>query len=352
MSGRPNLPNSTLDQERCTLVGIVLSTFIYGILFVVFLQAAYFLYMVPHRFSGKKRNWILIAYAWITFGLATIFIGMDLHTLELMFIDHRDVPGGPIAYSASQYSSVFVVFANSTFIVAEWFADAFLVYRCLLIFRQNLYVVILPTLIYVATIPLGVVLLFQSSRPNATLWTKVTVNFGIPYYSLSVSLNIMVTLAISLRLMYYRNRLKKSLGTASNLPYVSIAAMLIESSSVYAVGSLCFIIPYALNSAASHLFLPVLIQAQVLAPMLIIMRVADQRAWNSHTAAEHISTLRFGTSRRTANDTNTNVLSTATRSEYPGRSLFSERQQDESVPIYGPMKELPGISATSIKTTV
>jgi len=247
-----------------------------------------------------------------------------------------------MAYSLSQYSSVFVVFANSTFIVAGWFADAFLVYRCLLIFRQTLYVVVLPTLIYVATIPMGIVLLFQSSRPNANLWTKVTINFGIPYYSLSVSLNIMITLAISLRLMYHRNELKKTLGTASNLPYVSIAAMLIESSSVYAAASLCFIIPYALNSAASHVFLPILIQAQVLAPMLIIMRVADQSAWNSHTAAVHISTLKFRMNHGTTNDTS--VLSTVTRPEHPSGSLFSDRHKEEA-PIYGPIRELPGLSA-------
>ena len=37
---------------------------------------------------------------------------------------------------------------------------------------------------------------FQSSRPDASLWTTTTVQFTLPYFTISISLNIILTLLL------------------------------------------------------------------------------------------------------------------------------------------------------------
>ena len=121
-------------------------------------------------------------------------------------------------------------------------------------------------------------LLFQLKQPNANLWTKTTVNFGIPYWSLSASLNILVTLLIVLRLLYVRRRLSKALSSSHTRTYISVATMLVESAALYSITALIFIITYARNSAVQSLVLPVLGQVQAISPLLIMWRVAMGQA--------------------------------------------------------------------------
>jgi len=61
--------------------------------------------------------------------------------------------------------------------------------------------------------------------------------------------------------------------------------MLIESSALYAAVSICFIVPYAMSHHASAVFLSVLSRVQIIAPLLIIRRVATQRALTASNMA-------------------------------------------------------------------
>ena len=111
---------------------------------------------------------------------------------------------------------------------------------------------------------MGIMTIFQSSQPNANLWTSVTVEFALPYFSISTALNITLTLLICTRLIFHQRKAKRNLGeSARSLPYNGIMAMLVESSMLYAVSSLLFIGTYGGNNNASAIFLPILSQTQV-----------------------------------------------------------------------------------------
>ena len=108
--------------------------------------------------------------------------------------------------------------------------------------------------------------LYQASRPDASLWTHTTVQFSLPYFSVSISLNILLTLLLVGRLFYMSERAKRAIGREHAATYSSIASMLIESAVPYAVTGLIFIITYARNSNVQNLVLPVLGQIMVRTP--------------------------------------------------------------------------------------
>lgn len=143
------------------------------------------------------------------------------------------------------------------------------------------YLRILPIL--TAFSAMGIILLFQLTQPNANLWSKTTVNFGIPYWSISAGLNILVTLLIVARLMLIRKRTRAILSSSHSRTYTSVAAMLVESAALYSLTVLLFIITYARGSNVQNLVLPLLGQVQAICPLLIMWRVARGQAISRET---------------------------------------------------------------------
>ncbi|KAJ7699276.1 hypothetical protein B0H17DRAFT_1006214 [Mycena rosella] len=291
---RPDLPDAALSLERATIVGDALSQMVFGIAISLFLQAMYLLIDGPPR-RHEKRNIPLISYTVVLFALGTVFVGMDLNSLKLMFVYNRNAPGGPTAYALSQYGKPITVVPNAAAIINDWLAAGFLLYRCVVIFHLNFAIVALPILMYLGSIAMSVMVLFRESSPHSHFWTSTTVDFGIPYYALSAALNVLITIMITTRLLLYRQALKKTLGNehALSVPFASIASMLVESSVLYAATSILFLVPYGLKSDVSNIFIPILIQVQLLAPLLIILRVAKRRGWDKGTATANATSLMF-----------------------------------------------------------
>ncbi|KAA1477481.1 hypothetical protein DENSPDRAFT_587890 [Dentipellis sp. KUC8613] len=289
---RPLLPADTLWEERAEFVGTCLGNITFGAALIIYVLT----FNALIRKTGKAlKDWFLLTFITTLFILALLYLAFDIRTQVISFVDNREFPGGPEAYEGAEYSTATWVIPNAAFVVAEWIADAFLLYRCVAIFRLHSVFVALPILIYLASIATGILVLFQASRPGASLWTKVSIDFGLPYFSLAAAFNIIVTILTAWRLLSYRWALVKVLGPehASSVPYASIAAIFVESSMIYAVASLLFIGTYGGNSHASLLFLPILAGVQVISPTLIVYRIATMKAWNPETSQTEMTTIHF-----------------------------------------------------------
>ena len=89
--------------------------------------------------------------------------------------------------------------------------------------------------------------------------------FGLPYFSISLSLNVLLTLMITVRLILHGRKIRAMTGSQVGISglYNSIATILIESSALYAVSSLLVIGPLAADSPVVDLFTPILAETQV-----------------------------------------------------------------------------------------
>ena len=91
--------------------------------------------------------------------------------------------------------------------------------------------------------------------------------YGRPYLSISVSLNVLLTLMIVTRLALHIRNIRTAIGTPAGIggSYRTVITMLIESSALYAVSSLLVIAPPLNIRYPADIFLPVLAQTQVCA---------------------------------------------------------------------------------------
>lgn len=104
-------------------------------------------------------------------------------------------------------------------------------------------------------------LIYQPMKPAGGVW------FGLPYLSISVSLNIVLTLMIVVRLVLRARDVRAAMGFPAGISglYKSIATMLIESSALFSVSSLLVIGTWASQNPAANTFPHILSETQVCA---------------------------------------------------------------------------------------
>ncbi|KAF9463671.1 hypothetical protein BDZ94DRAFT_1163508 [Collybia nuda] len=317
-----------LWYERSALAGLFIGAAGFGVHATLFFQVfRHLCARIRHR-----REQLLLGYVSVVFILSNIANGANLKFGEMVFINNRDYPGGPGAYFVQQSTALTAVLCNTIYICLTWFQDGLLLYRFWIIYGRRWYIVAFPTLMFLATFVLSCILITMLNQPTLTLWSTISFQLALSYWSISIAFNVLVTILISVRLLIMRSRSKHIQGPDSSSPYITVSAMLVESAFIYSSTGLAFLISYAINSPVQNLFLPLLGQVQSIAPLLIILRVAEGTAWSRNTASELVSSnLRFVNNRRRLNapvDGSATILNTIS---ITGELKASRQGDEESV---------------------
>ena len=128
---------------------------------------------------------------------------------------------------------------------------------------------------YVVDTATGILLAYQDSRPLNTLEKyDITINSVILYGSLAVSLNVLLTSMIVVRLSLHSWKLRNAVGPSAMTGrlYNAIIAMLVESCALLTIVSLVYLGLRAADNPVSNLFLPFLTQIQVRARLACLWR--------------------------------------------------------------------------------
>ena len=109
------------------------------------------------------------------------------------------------------------------------------------------------------------IVVYQMSQPVSRTWAIVLLKYSIPWISISVALNVLLTLVIVLRLFLSGRNIRAATGSPAGVGglYMAIATLLIESCALYAVNSLVLIGLWVTNNDAAGAFLVILSEVQV-----------------------------------------------------------------------------------------
>ncbi|KZW00978.1 hypothetical protein EXIGLDRAFT_793567, partial [Exidia glandulosa HHB12029] len=180
-------------------------------------------------------------------------------------------------------------------VFGAWLQDALLIWRYFFFWERKYYMLIVPIPLFITSIIIGCLLLAQIGHPGSSIWQRVTFNLFITFWGIELSTTIFVTTLIVGRLLYVRAKMKKIMGRSYRCPYLSIAAILIESGLMYSVGGIVFVICYTINTPFQNVILNAMGQVQAFVPVLIILRVAQGRGITKMTFDTASATLRSTT---------------------------------------------------------
>ena len=109
----------------------------------------------------------------------------------------------------------------------------------------------------VDNIAIGILYIYQNGQPGYA-WS------AIPYFSISLSLNIILTLMIVIRLTLHARGVRTAMGgTGSGGLCKAIVTMFIESCAMYSVISVLVLAMIGVGSSVLNIFMLILAQTQV-----------------------------------------------------------------------------------------
>ncbi|KAJ3931271.1 MAG: hypothetical protein NXY57DRAFT_1008187 [Lentinula lateritia] len=150
------------------------------------------------------------------------------------------------------------------YIFSNVIADALLLYRCFVIWEKDIRVVLLPVLGFLSNLVLGILGLSYNDE------------FVFYFWILTIVENIVLTTLITGRIWYINRTSGEILGSTVKTKYNMIAAIILESGSVYSaivlVTSITSMMPH--NAILASCMLAAATQVVGIAPCLIIIRVA------------------------------------------------------------------------------
>ncbi|KAI0938691.1 hypothetical protein AcV5_000312 [Taiwanofungus camphoratus] len=268
MSNSTTIPESHRDLviEKANMIGMILSTLVYGAHVVLFLATLRH-YIYPPSCGIKKPGRWLLAYISFLFLLASAGFILLLQWDLTIFIDHRNFPGGPLAYLQQEGHSSMNLAVTAIYLILNWFADGMLLFRFCVIFKRNRIAVISSCATLIALIDIA--------RLNVNLWTNAPAGYAIGYLAMSLSLNVILTSLISGRILYWRHY---SLEPRTKGIYAAVVVLLVESTSMYTVVAIISIITLGTSSPVQIALLPLLGQMQAIPPILTTQRVLSGRA--------------------------------------------------------------------------
>ena len=162
-------------------------------------------------------------------------------------------------------------------------------HRCYVFYSMNRWVIAFPFLMYLGSVGtcLSSIQITVALKPNINIATGILTIFytiveerdlsnaqsTLPYLAISLSLNILLTLMIVIRLFLLDRSVRATAGSPGGIGglYKTISTMLIESSALFAVSSLLVIVPLAAGNLVAKTFYSILAQTQVrslVTPML------------------------------------------------------------------------------------
>ncbi|KAG2141384.1 uncharacterized protein EDB93DRAFT_631916 [Suillus bovinus] len=289
MSNTPDESPAQLYAEKTWLAGSIMTGVGYGVVLALFWLCLQSLWRrIRVKDADYNRNCFFLVYVCVMFTLGSLFMGSNSQFTQLAFINDRNFPGGPSAWEVEMFSISVDEIANVSFVLADWCATALMVWRCMIIYRDcgNCPWPIIGMLgtMLIGSFGLGILFLYQISSPLSSPYSAAgtSVNFTLPYFFFELATNIIVTILIVLRLYFYRLQRKQALlGPGHVAEHTSIESMIVESAAIYSTFSLLFLIPFATKSPVANVFMQVLGEAQLIAPLLIIFREAQGHGWIS-----------------------------------------------------------------------
>ncbi|KAJ7678483.1 hypothetical protein B0H17DRAFT_1235718 [Mycena rosella] len=263
--------DQSFPLERSWYIGNAFFAILYGLQISMFFQSVYYLSIGP---GSRKSKTFYIGYSTVMLVLITFALACNQWFGEAMWIEHRDVEGGPAQFFADNIAAWYNTLGTSADVVANVLGDGLMLYRCYVFWEHVPLAMVLPSLLYLSSVAMGITMTIQSGLPGGDIFHGTTVNFGIPWVVLTIVFNILVTAMIAIRLLSMHSRANLVLGIDPTKRYTGLLAILVESALPFTLLGIVYLATYAKQIPESLALAGIWGAFVSLSPQAIILRVA------------------------------------------------------------------------------
>ncbi|KAJ7220038.1 hypothetical protein GGX14DRAFT_338348, partial [Mycena pura] len=269
--------------ERSWYIGNTMFAILYaGIEICMFFMSAHFMCTRPRR-----STFFYIAYSGTLLVLITIAMACNLFFGQMMWIEHRDVDGGPVAFYVGNIAAWYNTLGTAADVTANVLGDGLMLYRCHVFYTGKYHWIVgFPTLLWLASTAMGITATIQSGLPGGDFFSGTTVNFVIPWLVLTIAFNIVTTSMITFRLLAMSRTMRRVLPKERAHIYTGVIAILVETALPFTILGIGYLITYIRGAPEALAFADIWGCFVSLSPQAIILRVAMGSAWSKSTVTQ------------------------------------------------------------------
>ncbi|PPR07513.1 hypothetical protein CVT24_006882 [Panaeolus cyanescens] len=286
------MSSGTSTFEHAYYIGNYMGGILYGIALGVYGMILYSLNRLGNRTSAATRNFCII-FSTVMILASTVDAAASSAWGADLWITRRDSPGGVPAFIKSGTKVWFETLGSASIVISALLGDTLLLWRLYIIYDRSMKVIYGPAIAFLAAFGLSIAQIIFSGRPSGDSFGTQAINVSVAYYAITICLNLLATVLISMRLLHLSKRVSLALGEDSADTYVGPSAICVESAALYTIMGIIYLIPYALQHDIAVFFGQLWSKMSVIAPLLIILRVVDGSAWRQEVLAEKLTALHF-----------------------------------------------------------
>ncbi|KAH7926975.1 hypothetical protein BV22DRAFT_1032314 [Leucogyrophana mollusca] len=265
--------DAELYSDRVNLIGCTtVAGITYGIMLILLVTCAISLLKTirspTSERSTRNRAIYQLLYIAVMFILGTLYLSATTQRVQIEYVDHPNVPGGALALTAAVAQDPVSRIGPVVYVLANWMSDCLVLWRVFVLYHGSPYqvwVAIFPFVLFLGVVAVGIIgivhptIIDQLFCSRSNLATRAVTL----YYGLTLSLSLLSAILVISRVYVHKRRLQKALGPGHGSLYTSVAVMTIESSGLYAVWLLIFLVLYVFESPLQIVFLASLCHVQV-----------------------------------------------------------------------------------------
>ncbi|KAF8207225.1 hypothetical protein K438DRAFT_1815916 [Mycena galopus ATCC 62051] len=251
----------------------------------MFFMSAHFLWHGP---KSDTTRFFYIAYSATLLVLVTIAMACNLFFGQMMWIEHRNVEGGPVQFFTDNIAAWYNTFGTAADVTANVMQEALMLYRCYVFWSNtNIWVVSFPALIFLASTAMGIAATIQSGLPGNNFFHGITVNFTTPWLALTITFSIITTSMITFKLLAVTRSMRVDLDKERAEVYTGVIAILVESAAPFTLLGIAYLIVYVRVDPEALALADIWGSFVALSPQMIILRVSMGAAWSKKTVTQY-----------------------------------------------------------------
>lgn len=267
---------SNISLDAASLLALVLEGVAYGFSILMFIGTIWAL-TYKQRMQDVSRPTIVVAILLLI--LSTVHIVVNIVRVEDGLVKYRNTfPGGPVVFFADLSQCTYTI-KNVLYILQTLVADGVVIYRCYVVWR-SLLVIVLPGMLWCSVAATGVFATYSFSQ--VTIDSEQFYNErGQPAYWVTAffASSIATNLLSSALLAYRIWRIEREVSTVctkknTTMPTVRV---LVDSAVLYSVALLTALISYACSNNGDILMVDMLMPIISIAFYMVLIRIAINR---------------------------------------------------------------------------
>lgn len=235
------------------------------------------------------------------FVLCTVFFPLDF-TQQFITI-FRGGPQQTVPWDLNLASS-------TIYSLVDFISQSVLIYRCWVMWGHQVSIILLPSMLALTSLATSLGLVAELSllqndllNPNIPTWFFP---MGVASFSLSLTVNTIVTGLLVLKLILLHREVTNALPTSSirrGNELLPIISLLVESGMFTFMGQLVWVVLFRLQNTGLNSVGSPITMIYGITPTVIVVRVAMGTSYDNHTKPE--STMRFTINEHRVRDTTT-----------------------------------------------